>query len=499
MAPSDTFIILNSGNGSGSIALAADTSGAPFVGFHLIDYAPEPTPYEVARSSSLASDGALITDYKAGNVTEVITLNIYGSTAADAFQKLRALKRWAWACRDYFTLYASRTPGTISYTPRGSPATVYAAVISAVVSETAQAGRASIENGVIRNVKIAIEREPYWRSIRPEPKFGVIGDYMQTNAGLDANPVTGKWWGIIVVDNNGAGTDLKELGGDVPALLRLEATGINDGYFQKFVCGYQSQIRDVYDGAFIQPTGPLLYEAEGMFSIDPNATKVADALASPYDAATPSALTAFNIADLAGSSYTRNERIFATATIGYRSYRLFLRMRVTASTPVALQSVLVLQTGVGQIGPAQTVGYSVDYRMYDMGVLRLPRTDPPEWNELASGWPYAESTTFRISTQITSAFSPTPPPLRVDFALLIPCDEYYITDAPTDTKTIYNGIQVPPVTGTVLGELMVPPGSGTFYYVAGDPNFENTYQATTPKVGITLTYCERFEAPRGAL
>ncbi len=483
-----TDVIITLKNGDEQITLNQEllVSGVPAPGYHLVSYQPAPPPIETARNSSLYADGSTIVNYKAGNVVETLVVNILGSSTADAFDKLRALQRLAWSARDYHTAPNNRYPSNMSLRQRGLSTAVFAVLYNAQVNETNQSGRANTDANYIKNVTITIEREPYWRSHEPVPS--AFTTYFTFGAGGTTNGITRPAWGALAFD--GGATNLQLVAGDVPALIRLVAAGINGQAIGNLVVGYKSQKRHSIPSAFTPTTTPIVHEAENFAIADGVYTSTAlFTTASPYPnqpggAGQP---TGMRVAEDA----VNRTRILAGVGIDVHTYRVFARMAMSGTYLTEYASVQMQQTGVGNIGPAVSVVGS-SWAMYDMGIVTPPISEPQEWNAT----PYSTTIQISLASQHINVTG-IGLYLHIDCFVLIPCDEYYIHNT-TPNAAVYNNIMTPPTDVNTIGQLLLPPGAGQLYWLMGDTSFINFYQAGTNYTQMYLAYNNRYGGPRGS-
>lgn len=477
---------INGGTLASAIDLALGTAGA---GYHLSadpsGYTPiEPLP-ETLYSASRYQDGNRPVFSRSGNIVETITVDIKGSSADDAFAKLRALKRILAEARDYMQRPGIRQPVYLSYKPHGTTNTAYSVLVGGMVTEPMALLDTPLNSYELIGVMVTIEREPFWRE-KPPVRSATVTDY---SAAAAAETMINPWHAVSL-------TGATSVPGDIDALARLELQPTDP--FDRVIAGYRSA-----------RVAGSLHSAAGVRDLTPGNSTFGD------DATQTADVTALS-GNMCRVSFagTPGNAVRVTQDAGVvGSYRVFCRCKVTSGTATLYLAHEV--NGVTVNNAAVTIWHTA-YWFIDLGIINAPRgpaslTTAASSSDLPAG-----------SLKVNAARASGSGSLDIDLLFLMPVDEYYLTASGvgaaiggSGVTTMYRFDNIAPVrpggqgadiaeTGVypvrATGDLKLPPGDGTLYAIVGYTIAGRTEIGSNigARSSLYLWRCARYLSARGA-
>lgn len=474
-------------------------------------YAPGALNPSVAYNASLYQDGDRPTYARAGNVVDVLTASITGSSVDDLLYKIDALRGLLDAARDVAMDIRRRSAPYMRMQVSGATYESYAVVFGGSVQlpdnflDAATSGAYTVE-GIV----VTIEREALWRRIEPyagtptaliTPSATLTtGNYNMPHGSFDVSPAT-----------------------QAPGLAELIFSPVVGGAYNigNLVIGARSTFRNIRSDLtlYIYPGGIL--EAESG-TLGTDASLQADATASP-----------------GGGGNTKIRISYATASNALRltvappvgqpfsgTYRVFARVKLTAAATVAIYAAYARSSNVQEVVNSAYSFTGTSWTTIDLGLITA---DTAAGATMLSPFGVSATDILRIySSRSTGAGS-----LDIDSIILVPADEYYLTwnlasssyasqvqallrastmepygtselialETATSLDSPTSHIVYPTSVGT--GALYIPPNTSArktyFTYVMGDSSWVNTWSPAGANAGVrfTLNYVPRTYGLRG--
>ncbi len=460
-------------------------------GYYLRSYPFATQPdIEERKTSSQWVDGELPYYDRRNNITEDIFIDIKGTSVDDLWAKVRALMRALENARDYFRAPGIRTPTYIEFKPQGSTNSNYSTIISGKVDATTLSHDQTDAQHIsftIEDVRIMIEREPFWRSHAPVPSTTLTNWSTAWTPGIPADAVMTAAVQWITVE---------DISGDLPSLVRISTQSTGDP-IDEVIVGLSSQMRS--GSTYMGSCGPFYGQAP------------------PYPSSTPGTDTAIQndttaIGDPDDDAGFESYRCtFATTatdalrlTYPYGSfrrgtYRLYSRMKVATSKTA---TVTVKCTIGGSDRALLTVTVTnTDWRWVDFGVFD---------SQSAPATLAAAGTDLTMSAVKIYAAGTSGTNLDIDGVFLMPVDEYSLyaklATPVTSNGYIYDNI-APVPTGHIVdttGQNSAPvDGAGSLYLLPGDNQIffivmSGGVSTKSYQYPVTVHYVKRYSAPRGA-
>lgn len=297
---------------------------------------------EAVRNNSLYSDSPRPVYSKRGTVTDVLTVDVRGSTNTLLYTNLHLLAKLGEYARYASQNNSDGRPAYLQFKPGGSASgeVLYANIYDCRVELPSDWANTNDARLTIEDVTVTIERG-LWRPVPPD----------KTNVNAANVTLTGQAFAS-------SAPSTADIGGDTSALVQLligHDTGSTTGQIDRVIVGYRSKL---LGGSKYDVCGKL--EGESATS-GTDYTTVADATAS-----------AGNVARITFGT-TADSLRFSGAKIPRGIHRIFARMKIT-STAVATVKLkycddTVANGGVPLANTAVTVD-STGWRVFDLGIVR---------------------------------------------------------------------------------------------------------------------------------
>jgi len=497
-----TYQVINGGTGTDVLA---DSGGG---------YAPGIYAPAVRYNASIYQDGNRPAYARSGNAVDTFTLNIVGSSVANALQMVEELQALLDEARDIALNPRRRQFAYMALTTTGSSYANYAIIFGGVVQIPNTLLDGTLDGAyTIEGVVITVEREGYWRGTAPQRAATMPATDLITPS---ATLTTGNYNSPFGTFSAGAAL------GNAPALAELVFSPISGGALNigNIVVGARSTYRNYQlDLTYRVWPGGILEAEAGTLGTD--ASLQTDATASP-----------------GGGGNTKIRISYATATNALRltvaqpssyqlsgTFRVFARLKLTAAATVAIYQAYTRNTSSSEVAGTAVTFSGTSWTMVDLGLLTA---------ETAVDRNFLQKEGVTLDAiRIYSSRSSGAGSLDVDSIVLVPADEYYLTwslasstyasqatalvrastlepfgsgefvaletDTGGDDKPTAH-VAFPAGVGT--GALYLPPVSTmTFVYIVGDSSWVNTWSAAGAGSGLRwrLRYVGRSYGPRGTI
>lgn len=502
---SGTFFTYQVVNGSGSTEVLAGAGAG---------YAPSLYAPSVRYNASIYQDGNRPAFARAGNAVDTFTLNIVGSSVANALQLVEELQALLDEARDIALNPRRRQFAYMGLTTTGSSFANYAIIFGGALQLPDTLLDATLDGAyTIEGVMMSVEREGLWRGTAPQRGTTMPATDLITPS---ATLTTGNY-------NAPMGTfSVSPSLGNAPALAELVFSPISGGAVNigNIVIGARSWYRNYHlDASYRVYSGGILEAEAGTLGTD--ASLQADATASP-----------------GGGGNTKVRISYATATNALRLtvaqpstyqlsgvYRVFARLKLTAAATVAVYQAYTRNTTSTEVAGAAVSFTGTSWTMVDLGLLTA---------ETAVDRNFLQKEGVTLDAlRIYSSRSAGAGSLDIDSIVLIPADEYYLTWSlasstyVSQTAALVRASTLEPFgsgefvaleTGTggddkPTAHVAFPAGIGTgalylppqttvdFVYIVGDSSWVNTWSAAGAAAGLRwrLRYVGRSYGPRGTV
>jgi hypothetical protein len=500
---SGTFFTYQVINGATGVNVMGDSGSG---------YAPGIYAPAVRYNASLYQDGDRPAYARSGNAVDTFTLDIVGSSVANALQIVEELQALLDEARDIALNPRRRQFAYMALTTTGSSFANYAVIFGGVVQLPNTLLDASLDGAyTIENVVVSIEREGFWRGTAPQRGTTMPATDLITPS---ATLTTGNY-------NAPFGTfSVSPSLGNAPALAELVFSPISGGAANigNIVVGARSWYRNYHlDLTYRVYSGGILEAEAGTLGTD--ASLQADATASP-----------------GGGGNTKVRISYATATNALRLtvaqpssyqlngvYRVFARLKLTGAATVSVYQAYTRNTTSTEVAGSAVSFSGTAWTMVDLGLLTA---------ETAVDRNFLQKEGVTLDAlRIYSSRSAGAGSLDIDSIVLVPADEYYLTWALASStyasqatalvrastlEPFGSGEFVALETGTggddkPTSHVAFPAGIGTgalylppqtqvdFVYIVGDSSWVNTWSPAGAGSGLRwrLRYVGRSYGPRG--
>lgn len=470
-APSITLSDYTSGTPD-TITLIGAGSKVNVMGGSGYGYTPGMPAPDVRRNASLYVEGDRPVFARSGNVTDVFTVDITGSSIDDCMDQVEKIQTFLDKARDISIFPGRRDFIILRVIPDSTVVTTetnYAIVFGgAIVLPETLLESSLIAEYTIENVQIVIEREPYWRYYLPS-RYDA-GTSAQALITPSPTLTTGNYalpFGTIYPN--------AAILGRAPALTELQLTPISGGAINigNVVVGSRSIMRFPQPGTSVPYPGGILEAEAGTLGTD--ASLVVDATASPG-----SGNSAVEVSYATGGGADALRVTFTAPASNYfqGTYRVFARVKLTAAATTALYIKYQRKSTSTPITNASVAFTSTGWTMVDLGLMTTDTagTDVFQLSTLTA------TDTIKLYSSRTAGAGL----LRIDAIVLVPADEYYLTWSLAGSTFAANGAAI------IRASTLEPGASGNFMaveqYSAGDDTTPSSQLAFPAGIGTGMLY-----------
>lgn len=402
---------------------------------------------EQARNNSLYSDSPRPVYSKHGTVTDVLTVDVRGSTNTALYTNLHLLAKLGEYARESKRTPTNITSAYLELKPGGSAAgeVLYANIYDCRVELPPDWANTQDARLTIEDVTVTIEHG-LWRSHPPTTTSTSFTSIVAATNQARAYQAAGS-----------------AIGGDASALWHLRVQPYDSAShpaIDKLIIGFSSK---AIGGAKYSAYGKLESESA---TLGTDTSAVADATASGGNVARCTFATVTTVAD----------RVSKSAALGAGVHRVFARMKVT-STAVASVYVKTSEVYAGPFVNSAVAVSSTSWAIYDLGVVRVYQ----------SNYYFVAQPTATASYYITAALTSGSGNLDIDYVFVMPTEGYITASgceiavdalAPLiqfDTASIETTlcmVSIPSVTARTAQpsytvSLDPPPGECAIYWLVG--------------------------------
>jgi len=496
--------IIGSGTTTGPNVIAGPGSG----------YAPGVYSPDVQYNGSIYTDGARPIFAKAGNIVDVVQVNILGTSASDCLARIEQLQAIFAEARDVAMDPRRRTFCKVRLTVSGSGVDNYAILFGGSVAFPDTFMDAPlVDRFLVTPVTITIEREATWRAWDPQRSTTI-------QATADITPSATLTVGNYNSPFGTFNASALEYG---EALTELTFSPISGGAinFGNVIVGARSDFRQYYGGQDNAPWPGGILEAEGG-TLGTDAALAADATASPGGGGNTkvriSYATAANSLRLTVTPPTSGGGFFYFLT---GTYRVFARLKLSGASTVTVYQAYTRATAGVEVAGAAVTFTSTAWTMVDLGLLTAEAAVSSNLLQ-AEGY---NSDLIRIYSARTGAAVN----LDIDAIVLVPVDEYYLTWylagstwasqatgllrastlepfgtsefinlEPNNPNTDKPTSHIARPAGVGTGALYMPYGTTNFVYILGDSSWATTWSPAGAASGVRwkLQHVSRPYGPR---